>query len=244
MKAVFDGGHFSDGGNDGPNDTGSKPWRFDDPCFGTISDLTEAELLSFGFDELPVSSMSGYDLNSSFRPTLGTFTIEGSSVSPAQYPVGSGGLPDLPPSAVTSITQGPAPVADYLQSFTRATPHSIDKSLPAPKNTWTPEQEEYLMAAKKNRSSFKAISEAMNERFGVERNPNVLSKKYRAIRDRNIEESVVDQALRNTLPSMLGVLDEEIRRLDPDGIDNQEYNEIRREILRKLPGFVHRLALG
>ncbi|KAJ8125143.1 hypothetical protein O1611_g8498 [Lasiodiplodia mahajangana] len=131
-----------------------------------------------------------------------------------------------------------APFREYLPSSTHAT------YLPAPKSTWTAEQEEYLLAAKKNHCSFKAISEAMHKRFGVERNPNVLSKKYRAIRDRNIEESLVDQALKNTLPSILGVLDEEMQRLDPDGIDKQEYNEIRQELLRKLPGFVRRLALG
>ncbi|KAI1150180.1 hypothetical protein F4825DRAFT_427776 [Nemania diffusa] len=84
----------------------------------------------------------------------------------------------------------------------------------------------------------------MNQRFGIERNTNVLSKKYRAIRDRSVPESVLDQAFRNTLPDMLQVLEEEMRRLDPDGLDKQHYSEIRQELLRKLPGFVHRLDIS
>jgi hypothetical protein len=43
---------------------------------------------------------------------------------------------------------------------------------------------------------------------------------------------------------MLGVLEEEMSRLDPGSLDQQQYKEIRQELRKKLPGFVRKLALG
>ncbi|KAI0099614.1 hypothetical protein GGR51DRAFT_391907 [Nemania sp. FL0031] len=237
MSTILEGQQANGEGNDGWDDLirlGSELWRFDHSSRLPLREYgSPSERLNF--DELlEACSMPEWDFNTPFQPTLDYFTVEGFTALPPQYPFSVGDLSSFLPPVATPPTRAdefPPP------GSSPATSCPIDTSLPAPKTTWTIEQEEYLLAAKKNRCSFKAISEAMNERFGVERNPNVLSKKYRAIRDRNIEESIFDQAFKNSLPSMLEVIDEEVQRLDPDGLDKQKYSEIRQELHRKLPGF-------
>ncbi|KAI8631848.1 hypothetical protein F5Y19DRAFT_377565 [Xylariaceae sp. FL1651] len=184
-----------------------------------------------------------YSMGNSYTSPL----YAGSLASPLQVPVDTSTLSNLASSTSIPLTgsdESPTPSTAHSQQPACIEPQPTDRSLPTPKDTWTSEQEQYLLAAKKNRCTLKAISAAMTEKFGVERNTNVLSKKYRAIRDREARETILDQALKNTLPNMLEVLEEEMRRLDPDSMDEQELNEIRRELLKKLPAFVHRLALG
>jgi hypothetical protein len=57
-------------------------------------------------------------------------------------------------------------------------------------DAWTTAQEEYLMASKKRGKTFPEIRVGMWTAFGVDKNPNVLSKRYRAIIERNAKENV------------------------------------------------------
>jgi len=57
--------------------------------------------------------------------------------------------------------------------------------LPTPtRDSWTKDQERFLLECKRRGSTFPEISVAMLESFGVKRNPNVLSKRHRNIIDR------------------------------------------------------------
>lgn len=172
-----------------------------------------------------------------------------------------------PESRASRSPAGPLRSPAHYPAY--ASPHASSASLPSPKESWTREQEEFLVAAKKRGCTFPQIRQAMYERFGVDRNPNILSKKYRAVIDRSVSYQetvsvspvafapqsaawptnlqpckVLDRALSNALPSMLQCLEEEMSKLSADDIDEKQYREIRRELRRKLPGFVRRLALG
>jgi len=63
--------------------------------------------------------------------------------------------------------------------------------LPAARaDAWTTAQEDHLMALKRHGKTFPEIRFGLWKTFGVDRNPNVLSKKYRAILERNAKENV------------------------------------------------------
>lgn len=68
---------------------------------------------------------------------------------------------------------------------------SLPMPLPGPRaDPWTPDQEDFLMESKNNGKTFRQIQLEMGTKYSVNRNPNVLSKKYRAIIERKAKENV------------------------------------------------------
>lgn len=159
---------------------GNEPWQFDN-----VNWWPRSEMLSFS--EVPASCVSGYNFNDSLFTNMGVVSPDAGFLAPT--------IPNLysAPLAITPQTQAGESLTlstEGLEGSVCAPTGSADGALPAPRSTWTIEQERYLLEAKKSGCSLKDISAAMNEKFGIERNANVLSKKYRAIRDRSSPESV------------------------------------------------------
>ncbi|KAF8847545.1 hypothetical protein BDZ45DRAFT_811498 [Acephala macrosclerotiorum] len=116
--------------------------------------------------------------------------------------------------------------------------------LQAPRvDAWTTAQEEYLMASKRQRKTFPQIRLEMLTVFGVDKNPNVLSKRYRAIIERNAKENVIVQSLNGALPNILKCFEDELGKLNPEHVDEELLRAVREELRRKLPKFVRSLDL-
>jgi hypothetical protein len=63
--------------------------------------------------------------------------------------------------------------------------------LPGPRpEAWTKAQEDHLIESKKKGCTYPEIRRSMYITFGVDRNPNVLSKRYRMILERNAKDNV------------------------------------------------------
>ncbi|KAI1123196.1 hypothetical protein F5Y10DRAFT_57451 [Nemania abortiva] len=136
----------------------------------------------------------------------------------------------------------PASNSELLKGSPCVSPHAADGSHPTPLNMWTEEQDTFFLAERRKGYSLQTISEAMKANFGVTRTPNMLSKRYAVIRSRSLDSTVYNQVVTNVLPTVLGAIDEEMRKFDPDCESKEEYKKFRADVPKRLLGLVHRLA--
>jgi hypothetical protein len=134
---------------------------------------------------MPARSMSISDMVTSH---VGDDVMAGMSPSQSNYDFSS-----TPPAADTSNMGSAWPPSSAAQSSAPPLP-------PSARDAWTRQQETYLMDARRNGSTFDEIRKGMIGAFGVERNVNILSKKHRALLQRELSRGDSVSLLANLMP--------------------------------------------
>ncbi|KAF4442453.1 hypothetical protein F53441_11739 [Fusarium austroafricanum] len=128
---------------------------------------------------------------------------------------------------------------DQAESTTQPTPNT-----PSGNNTWTKQEDKFLMGLKAQGLSYSAIQDEMRKEFGWTRNKNVLVKRFAVLKKRckpQIKTRIVRDISKRITPEIIKAVGKELEKVTSSDSNNIAA-ELEDLVPLKLPEFLENLA--